>query len=177
MDPTRVGGPTNHLLTDGGLSLVIGDATKGTGNAALTQVSVWFAPPTQRHRLQLLPAAAVSGLPRCLRAPEVGEHIVCAGDPARARARRQPGQGAAVRIQPHWPPVHRPGPGEVHPGPRMRGVQADLRVEEHPGARAGCCVRGGGIHCLQMRLTQKARAAVETNCNACKLFIPELQQC
>ena len=40
VDPTRVGGPTNHLLTDGGLSLVIGDATKGTGNAALTQVSI-----------------------------------------------------------------------------------------------------------------------------------------
>ena len=37
VDPTRVGGPTNHLLSDGGLSLVIGDATKGTGNAALTQ--------------------------------------------------------------------------------------------------------------------------------------------
>ncbi|KAK9837177.1 hypothetical protein WJX81_008700 [Elliptochloris bilobata] len=37
VDPTRVGGPSNHLLTDGGLSLVIGDATKGTGNAALTQ--------------------------------------------------------------------------------------------------------------------------------------------
>ena len=49
VDPTRVGGPTNHLLTDGGLSLVIGDATKGTGNAALTQVSNLLALPTQRH--------------------------------------------------------------------------------------------------------------------------------
>ena len=37
MDPSRVGGPTNHLLSDGGLSTTIGLATKGTGNATLTK--------------------------------------------------------------------------------------------------------------------------------------------
>ena len=37
MDPSRVGGPTNHLLSDGGLSTTIGQATKGTGNATLTK--------------------------------------------------------------------------------------------------------------------------------------------
>lgn len=36
-DPSRVGGPTNHLLSNGGLSTVIGAPTKGVGNATLTR--------------------------------------------------------------------------------------------------------------------------------------------
>ena len=34
-DPSRVGGPTNHLLSDGGLGTEIGVATKGTGNMTM----------------------------------------------------------------------------------------------------------------------------------------------
>lgn len=34
-DPSRVGGPTNHLLSDGGLSTVIGAPTKGASNVTL----------------------------------------------------------------------------------------------------------------------------------------------
>ena len=58
VDPTRVGGPSNHLLTDGGLSLVIGDATKGTGNATLTQVGNLFALQARRRGCDLRPAAS-----------------------------------------------------------------------------------------------------------------------
>jgi transcription initiation factor TFIIIB Brf1 subunit/transcription initiation factor TFIIB len=36
-DPSRVGGPTNHLLSDGGLSTVIGAPSKGVLNATLTR--------------------------------------------------------------------------------------------------------------------------------------------
>ncbi|CAL5228963.1 g12195 [Coccomyxa viridis] len=34
-DPSRVGGPTNHLLSSGGLGTEIGVATKGTGNITM----------------------------------------------------------------------------------------------------------------------------------------------